>query len=257
MLNYEIKGTGKPLVLLHGYLENLKMWQNLEKELSRSYQVILLDLPGHGQSDVLEEVHTMELMANQVQETLDYLDISEAMFVGHSMGGYVILALAELYPTLVKSFVLLNSTSISDSEEKKAQRLKAVETAQKNLDTLIKMSIPTLFAEQNLPQLKKEVEFTKDLARETPLEGVTAALKGMRLRPDRSLLLDEFQGEIGVVLGEFDKAISTEEFLKILPKKKSIQVLELPTGHMAHLEAPEETLKFIRNRAESVWEEEF
>jgi 2-succinyl-6-hydroxy-2,4-cyclohexadiene-1-carboxylate synthase len=254
MLNYEVKGSGNPIVLLHGYLENLKMWKDLAKELSRDYQVILLDLPGHGESPVFEEVHAMELMAEKVKETLDYLEIANALFVGHSMGGYVTLALADLFPELVNSFVLQNSTSFPDSEEKKAQRLKAVETAQKNLDTLIKMSIPTLFAEGNLNELKAEIEFTKELARETPLDGVVAALKGMRLRPDRGNVLENFQGEIGILVGNFDKAVNPEELVKSLPQRENIRVLKLNTGHMAHLEAPRETLNFIKELAEKVYD---
>lgn len=254
MLNYEVKGTGKPIVFLHGYLENLKMWDGFQKELCRDYQIVLLDLPGHGKSEVVSDVHTMEIMAEEVQKTLEYLEISEAMFVGHSMGGYVILALAELFPSLVNSFVLMNSTSLPDSEEKNAQRLKAVETAQKSLDTLIKMSIPTLFAEQNLPNLKQEIEFTKELARETPLDGVVAALKGMRLRPDRSFIWKEFQGEMGILVGEFDKAINPQEILEILPQNDQLTKLELPTGHMAHLEAPEQSLDFIKTIAERVYD---
>ncbi len=250
MLNYEIKGYGSPLVLIHGYLENLKMWGPIADELSRSHQVILIDLPGHGKSENIEEVHTMELMAKSLKETLKYLEIENATFVGHSMGGYVTLTYAELFPDDIKSFILINSTTFPDSPEKKEQRLKAVETAEKNLDTLIKMSIPMLFAEQNLEQLNTEIEFTKELARETSLQGVTAALKGMRLRKDRSFLLDDFNGEIGIILGKYDKAVNTDDFKKIIPKKDNVFVLELETGHMAHLEAMEEVLQFILRFAE-------
>lgn len=246
MLNYEIKGYGNPVVLVHGYLENLKMWNSMAEELSSSYQIILIDLPGHGKSKNFDEVHTMELMARELKETLDYLGISNADFLGHSMGGYVILAYAELFPKDIKSFILMNSTSVPDAPEKKEQRLKAVETAQKNLDTLIKMSIPTLFAEGNLEKLKPEIEFAKELARETSLQGVTAALKGMRLRIDRSFLLEEFPGKIGIILGKYDKAVNPEELKKIIPNKENISILELETGHMAHLENPEASLEFIR-----------
>lgn len=251
MLNFEVKGYGSPVVLLHGYLENLKMWEKISDELSGDHQVILLDLPGHGKSENVDEIHTMELMAKKVKQTLDYLEIIKPIIVGHSMGGYVTLAFAELFPDDIKSFILLNSTSFSDSPEKKEQRLKAVETAEKNLDTLIKMSIPSLFAEDNLKNLKSEIEFTKELARETSLQGVTAALKGMRLRPDRSFLLEEFKGEIGIIIGKHDKAINPEAFKKGIPKKENISVVELETGHMAHLEAPEQTIGFIKNFTEN------
>lgn len=247
MLHYEMMGKGSPVVLLHGYLENLKMWSSIAQKLSSHHQVILLDLPGHGKSENLSEIHSMEEMAIAVNETLSHLGVERPVFMGHSMGGYVILAYAELFPEDVKSFLLMNSTPAPDSVEKKEQRLKAVQTAEKNLDTLIKMSIPSLFAEKNWETLKSEIEFTKSLARETSIQGVTAALKGMRLRPDRGFLLREFDGKIGIIIGKYDKAINPLDVKKAIPEKEKISILELETGHMAHLEAPEETLNFIEN----------
>lgn len=244
MLHYEIMGKGAPVVFLHGYLENRKMWTPLKDEISKTHQVILLDLPGHGQSPNFAEVHTMDLMAEAVHETLKDLGIENPVFVGHSMGGYVTLAYADLFPDQIRSFILLNSSTLPDSPEKKEQRLKAVETAERNLNALIKMSIPTLFAENNLENLKPEIEFTKELARETSLQGVTAALKGMRLRPDRSYLLEKFKGDIGLLIGKYDKAVNPDELKKIIPQKDNISVIELEIGHMAHLEATEETLRF-------------
>ncbi len=246
MLNYEVKGYGNPVVLLHGYLENRKMWKSMVDELSASHKIILLDLPGHGESPNFDEEHTMEQMAREVKETLNFLGVSTAVFVGHSMGGYVTLAYAELFPDAVSGFILMNSTTFPDTPDKKEQRLKAVDTAEKNLDTLIKMSIPSLFAEKNLEKLKPEIELAKALARETSLQGVSAALKGMRLRTDRSFLLEEFPGKIGIIMGKYDKAVNPEELKEIIPNKENIEVLELETGHMAHLEAPQETLNFIR-----------
>ena len=245
MLHYEIKGEGEPVVFLHGYLENLKMWKPFSEKLAQNYRVILIDLPGHGKSKSYAKIHTMELMAQKVNEVLESVHIEKVMMIGHSMGGYVSLAFAELFPEKLKGFVLQNSGSLPDSEDKKAQRLKAVETARKNLDTLIKMSVPSLFAEKNLGSLKSEIEFTKKLARETPLEGVEAALRGMRERPDRTGILEKFNGKIGIIIGKYDNAVNPEDLKKVIPKKENIKVLELETGHMAHLEAPEETLKFI------------
>jgi len=253
MLHYEIKGEGKPVIFLHGYLENLKMWKGFAEELSRNYKIILIDLPGHGKSKSYHKTHTMEFMAQKVNEVLEKLQIDKAIMVGHSMGGYVTLAFAGLFPEKLKAIVLQNSSSLPDLEEKKAQRLKAVETAHKNLDTLIKMSVPSLFAEKNLSDLKEEIEFAKGLARETSLEGVEAALRGMRERPDRTKILDDFEGKIGIIIGKYDKAVNPEELKKIIPAKENITVKELETGHMSHLEAPEETLEFIRKLITEVY----
>jgi len=253
MLHYEIKGEGNPVVLLHGYLENLKMWKDFAEELSRNYKIILIDLPGHGKSKTYHKTHTMEFMAEKVNEVLNELQVSDSVIVGHSMGGYITLALTELFPEKVKAFILQNSSSLPDSEEKKAQRLKAVETAHKNLDTLIKMSVPSLFAEHNLHNLKEEIELAKNLARETSPEGVEAALRGMRERPDRTAVLRHFEGKIGIVIGKYDKAVNPEDLKKVIPAKENITVKELETGHMSQLEAPEETLGFISKLIEDVY----
>src|SRR5690606_33245485 len=98
MLYYEVKGEGRPLVLLHGYLENLKMWESIGKKLSEEYKLIRIDLPGHGRSRTYGETHTMEFMAEKAHEVLNHLGIEKSAMAGHSMGGYVTLAFAEKYP---------------------------------------------------------------------------------------------------------------------------------------------------------------
>lgn len=245
MLYYEIKGEGSPLVLLHGYLENLKMWESIGNQLSQEYQVISIDLPGHGRSKSYGETHTMEFMAEKVEEVLTELQIEKTAMAGHSMGGYVTLAFAELYPDRLQRMILLNSSSLPDSEEKKQQRLKAVQTAQENLDTLIKVSIPALFAEKKLDDLKEEVEFAKQLAKETTVAGVTGALRGMRVRPDRTQILREAEIPVGIIIGKYDQAVNPEELKKVIPQKPNITVAEFETGHMSHLEAPEHTYHFF------------
>lgn len=70
MLNFEKKGQGKEtLVLLHGFMENISIWSDLEKNLSKDFTLLKIDLPGHGKSDILAEVHTMEMMAEEVKKS--------------------------------------------------------------------------------------------------------------------------------------------------------------------------------------------
>lgn len=256
MLYYEVRGEGRPVVLLHGYLENLKMWESISEELSKFYKVISIDLPGHGKSKVYGEIHTMEFMAEKVKDVLSELQIDKSVLVGHSMGGYVALAFAELFPEKLKGFILLNSTSLPDSEEKKEQRLKAAETARRNLDTLIKMSIPALFAENSREHLMEEMEFAKELARETSIRGVVAALFGMRERPDRTAILEKCECPIGIVIGKYDQAINPGELKKAIPEKPNIIVTELEVAHMAHLEAPNLTFDFVYDFLSRIWDAE-
>ncbi|MEG0187084.1 MAG: alpha/beta fold hydrolase, partial [Algoriella sp.] len=112
MLYYEVEGEGKSIVFLHGFLENHSIWNNLRDDLKDQYQIIKLDLPGHGNSKTYKEENTMEEMADEVITVLDELNIDKATFVGHSMGGYVATALADLYPERTENIVLLNSSTL-------------------------------------------------------------------------------------------------------------------------------------------------
>src|SRR5690606_23884260 len=116
---YDTRGNGPAMVLLHGFLESSKMWEPLIPELSKNRQIITIDLPGMGESGVIEEIHSMELMAQVVDALIDHLQIPIATLIGHSMGGYVTMAFTEMYADKVEKLVLLNSTPIADSEEKK------------------------------------------------------------------------------------------------------------------------------------------
>lgn len=246
MLYYETLGKGSPVLLIHGYLENLKMWKDIANELSKAHFVIMCDNPGHGKSKNYSEVYSMEFVAKKINEVLEHLNIKEVSIVGHSMGGYITLAFTELFSEKVKSFLLMNSSSLPDTEEKKELRKRAAEVAQKNMETLIKMSIPLLFAE-NSDGLKPEKEFVRQMMRETSIPGVLAALKGMSQRPDRTKILNNFNGKIGIILGKADKTVDPEIFKKVIPKRENISILELDCGHISYLEKPRETFEFVKS----------
>ena len=112
----------KVVVLLHGYLENMLVWDNFVPLLYKEVRVITLDIPGHGISEVKGEIHTMDYLADTLAAALEKLGIEKATIVGHSMGGYVALAFAERHPDRTEGVVLLHSTPYADSEEKRRNR---------------------------------------------------------------------------------------------------------------------------------------
>lgn len=134
MLNFERKGNGKEtLVLLHGFMENLSIWSDMEPHLSKDFSLLKIDLPGHGQSEIFGEVHTMELMAEEVKKVLDSQNLNKVHLLGHSMGGYTSLAFAEKYPDTLKSLTLFFSTYFADDEEKNSSVSKATESSKMHL----------------------------------------------------------------------------------------------------------------------------
>ena len=178
MLYYEVEGEGKSFVFLHGFLENHSIWNNLRADLKDQHQIITLDLLGHGNSETDNEENTMEEMVDEVIAVLDVLNIAQATFIGHSMGGYVACALADLYPERVENIVLLNSSTLADDEAKKNQRLRTCETARKNFKALVNFSMPSLFAAHHRENFKNDLNKIKEIALTTPIAGVCAALKG-------------------------------------------------------------------------------
>lgn len=247
MLFYESIGVGKPIVFLHGFLENHKIWNRLQNDLFHHNQIITIDLPGHGNSENFQEVNTMEEMAEKVIEVLDELNLEKVAFVGHSMGGYVTCALADLFPERVENIVLINSSTLPDDEAKKNQRLKACETARKNFNALVSFSMPTLFAAHHRDQFKDELKFVKEIALKTPIEGICAALKGMRQRPDRSSILYDFKGGIYIIVGMNDETVNPELFLILIPNLPNIHLYKFDGGHMAFIENYDEVLSILKS----------
>lgn len=238
-VNFTDQGKGTAVVLLHGFLENQKMWNAFIPEWSKKFRIITIDLLGHGETGCLGYVHTMEDNADVVHEVLSKLRIRKAIFVGHSMGGYVALAFAELYPNCVKGWVLLNSTSKADSEERKMNRDRAIKAVKQSFQNFISLSISNLFSEENRTRLSKVVDEVKKEALKTPLQGIVASLEGMKIREDRQLLLHTTTYPKLIVLGEKDPVLNYEETKEQI-NQTEVQLLHFPDGHMSHLENQEE-----------------
>lgn len=232
---YETYGKGPAIVLLHGFLESSPMWESLIPKISENNMVISVDFPGMGKSGVISEIHSMELMADAVISILDHLEINSATFIGHSMGGYVVLAITEKYEKNVEKIVLLNSTSVGDSEEKKEIRNRAVRLVEKNRKAFIRMAIGNWAGENSRELFASEIENLKNQAYLFPIKGITAALKGMRDREDRTNVLTKFPGPKFMLLGEDDPIIPLQENIE-LAEKAGVDVKVIKGGHMSTIE---------------------
>ena len=117
-IHYKVDGQGPAIVFLHGFMESARIWRPFLEKLSGKFKIIRINLPGHGKSSVYGNIHTMEFMAESVKAVLDFEKVNSALFVGHSMGGYVGLAFAEAFAENVKGLVLFSSTSFEDTPER-------------------------------------------------------------------------------------------------------------------------------------------
>lgn len=243
-ISYSDTGKGNAMVLLHGFLENQTMWQDLVPELSQKYRVITIDLLGHGESGCVGYLHSMEDNAEAVHSVLSKLRIRKAIFIGHSMGGYVALAVAELYPTGVKGLVLMNSTSKADSEERKANRDRAIKAVKKDYIGFVRLSIANLFNPDNRERLVNEIEKVRAEALKTPLQGIVASLEGMKIRKDRETLLRSATYPSLLILGKKDPVLNYEDGLKQI-ENTTVKLVTFPDGHMSHIENRAALLKVL------------
>nr|WP_314835723.1 alpha/beta hydrolase [uncultured Flavobacterium sp.] len=243
-ISYSDTGKGTAIVLLHGFLENKTMWQDFIPELSLKNRIITIDLLGHGETECLGYVHSMEDNADVVHEVLSNLRIRKAVFVGHSMGGYVALAFAELFPESIKGLVLLNSTSRADSDERKSNRDRAIVAVKQNYASFIRMSIANLFSEDNREKLIDEIEKVKTEALKTPLQGIVASLEGMKIRKDREVLLHLTPYPKLLILGEKDPVLNLVETKEQI-ENTTVQLVTFPDGHMSTIENKKELLKVL------------
>ncbi len=243
-IHYHVSGTGPAIILLHGFLESSTMWNRLVPLLAEKNTVVTVDLPGHGLSGCLDEVHTMELLADAVFQVISELDLDMVRIMGHSMGGYVSLAFTEHYPSMVDTLVLLNSTSIGDSMDIRKNRDRAIAVMKKNPDLYIGMSIPNLFAENNRKGFRTEIETLKKDAFSFPHEGIVAMLKGMKIRKDRSSVLKKFDGRKYLICGTDDPIFDVSDMEK-LSITSNTMLFKVDGGHMTVNENWSEFVKIM------------
>ena len=248
-ISYSDIGKGTAVVLLHGFLENKTMWKDLAPSLAKKNRVIAIDLLGHGETDCLGYVHSMEENAEIVKAILSHLRIRKALVIGHSMGGYVALAFAELYPETIKGIVLLNSTAKEDNEERKVNRDRAIKAVKQNYINFVRMSITNLFGENNRERLENEIETVKLEALKTPLQGIVATLEGMKIRKDRQFILKTTDFTKLLILGKKDGVLIYDDNISQI-ENTNTELISFPDGHMSHIENKEEletvVLRFLK-----------
>ena len=246
-ITFSDSGKGRVVVLLHGFLGSHKIWQQTITNLSKSYRVIAIDLPGHGESDCYGYIHTMELMAKSVKAVMDSLKLKKYVIVGHSMGGYAGLAFAELYPDNLRGLCLYHSTAYADSTEKKKDRTRAIKAVKANHKIYTSEVIKNLFATKNIKYLKEEISFAQKIAAQTPKRAIIASLEGMKDRPHRDIILGMAHFPVMMVIGELDNVLPYEQLLEQTELIKNKQVLYLEhDGHMGFLESPKRSNQALR-----------
>ena len=235
------------VVLLHGYLESMLVWDEFVSLLRDSVRVVTLDLPGHGISVVEGEVHTMEYLADCVARAMEALGIERYTVVGHSMGGYVALAMCDNYIDRLDGIVLLSSTTMADGQEKCDRRRREIELVKAGKKSIMARLVPHAgFAAENVERLKDYIEDLGELILITEDEGVIAILGGMIERHSRGEQLRTSGIPHLFIFGRHDYYIPVEQAEQMIADDPEAGVVWLEhSGHMGFIEEPDLCAKAI------------
>lgn len=233
---FERTGTGTPLVLIHGFPLDHRMWEVLIPHLGGA-DVICPDLRGFGESAVVDGTYSLEDMADDLVALLDALHVDKAAFVGHSMGGYVALAVARKYPQRVAGLGLVGTQALPDTPERKAGRYATAEQ--------IAAQGAIVVADAMAPKLSSNPQHMDDLHAlilRQPAAGLMGALVAMAERPDSSDLLPTFRFPVAIVVGLADMLIPVERSREMKAAIAQATLTEIPNaGHLPLWDAPVET----------------
>lgn len=242
---YEDRGTGEVLVLLHGFCGSSAYWDRILPLLSSSYRLIIPDLRGHGASSSPNGAYTIEQMADDVVGLMEYLNVPQYTLLGHSMGGYIALSIAQRYSSRLKGYGLVHSTAYPDSEEAKEKRLKAVSTIQSSgITDFIDGLIPGLFAPNHVESMKEAVTAAMQIGYRTPPQGACGAALAMRERVDRRDVMTALPIPVLLVAGEHDQVVPLERTFTADGPHVFKSVIK-GAGHMSMYEAPEQLASVI------------
>lgn len=242
----DTKKGEKTILLLHGYLETLYIFNELVEILEKKYRIVAIDLPGHGLSGSNKEVNSMEFCAQVAHDILKKCGIEKAYVAGHSMGGYVAQNCVKLFPETFEGLILLNSTPNADSPEKRADREREIELIlSAKLGHLASLSIPKMYAACNLRRMDEKIEETVEISETHDPNGIVACIKGMMARKDTREVLKGMQN-LMLMFGTEDKFITMqtrEQLVAEFPHAKVALIAE--TGHNSFIENPEAAVEAI------------
>jgi len=248
VIHYSDQGEGPPVLLIHGYPLNRRLWQSQISGLSGIARLIAPDLRGHGETPSIPastpnpQVYSMDLLAEDCVQLLDDLQILQPVIVGGlSMGGYISLALYRNYPERVAGLILAATRASADTPEGKVNRDKAVEIVRQGGAPAIAQSmIQRMLAPQTYKYRPDLVDVVMDIMLATSVEGITSDLLGMRDRTDSTALLPNITVPTLIVHGMEDQLIYLDEVRTMEASIPGATLKIIPgAGHLVNLEQPE------------------
>ena len=246
-LAYSDTGSGLPIVFLHAFPLNRTMWTQQEAALSSQFRVITIDLRGHGESDAPLWHYSLDQAADDVRALLDHLSIAQALFVGLSMGGYILLALYRKYPDRVRGMVLADTKAQADLPEGKAGRFQMAQIAYKQGSPAItEIMIPKLLSPATIQTRPEIVQRVRTMIEGNQISGIAGDLMAMAERPDSVPFLKQITSPTQIIVGELDQATPPADARLMAEQIPNAKLAIIPNAaHLANLEQPEAFTKIV------------
>lgn len=215
---YEMHGSGKPVILLHGFAETGMVWFGQVEYLKNHFKIIVPDLPCCGKSSELNAQACeakIEDYADCIYAVLQEENINDCVIIGHSMGGYITLCIAEKYPEMLSAFGFVHSTAFADSEEKKQNRLRGIEMIENYGGyAFLKNTTPNLFARKFKNEhpdiINKLIEEGKQFSKKS----LQQCYYAMMNRGDKTHVLKNTRVPVLFIAGKEDNAVPLNDALK-------------------------------------------
>ena len=245
LVHHTEKGRGHPLVLIHGFCETSRIWDHFAENLATNFRVFLPDLPGFGDSLLPPTPFTIADIGLKLLDWMDEFDIKNPVVIGHSLGGYIALAMAKEQPVRFPGFGLFHSTAYADSEEKRNNRNKTIDFVQRNgVQPFIETFVPGLFYQKKNPFM----DDVYAIASQTSIETLVAYSVAMRDRPSSVRLLETFPKPILMIAGHQDKIVAYEAACAQSNLMKFPFFCGLTdVGHMGMFENEPASLKIVKD----------
>lgn len=250
VVSYDLEGNGPCIVFLHGYLESKEVWGDFVKRFP-NYTVITPDLPGHGDSEIMDENQTMDQMAESIKAILDHEKISKCVIYGHSMGGYVAEAFTRNWPEMVFGLGLMHSTIYADTEEKRTNRKREIELIRNGKKAMVVSGmLPNIVAKANTERLRPVIEEIIDHAKMFAAKGIIAVLNAMMQRPEHTV---NSQIPLHLIAADADNFIPLKVYSKMKEDYPHITMDTIKgSGHSSFIEFPEESAAVIKDFLKSI-----
>jgi pimeloyl-ACP methyl ester carboxylesterase len=232
----KIRGQGRPLIFLHGFPMHQGIWDTFSDHFISAYTTITIDLPGFGKSKPLPVGFTLDDVASEVLSFMATHKLQDAVVIGHSLGGYVALAMIAKRPDLIGGIVLFHSTALADAAERKQSRDKVIEFVNKNgAKEFTTNFIAPLFAD---PQ-HGDIERVKQIAATTDKGTVVGYTKAMKDRPDRTKTIRTYEKPTLFLAGAKDSGIPVASIYQQADGCKTCEIFVMDgVAHMGMMENP-------------------